>query len=97
MVNPERIRQAITTIVVDENAPSGPYVHVDFYVLNKRKWYLSFDLEVRAFTSQIERVATRMPLPKAMERYLISILPPEILARCIAESIAYVPDPDIVW
>lgn len=90
MVNPSRIRHLISSIEINEDESFGPKIYIDF-VDHKgiARWYLLFAVRFRTFK------AVRLSpsgggtadLPNELRLYLISILPPHIIARCTAASL----------
>lgn len=96
MVSPERIRHRLMHIVVDEKATSLDTIYVDFRVnggsRRDMRYYLAYDLATRKVYVNNRRYR---PVPHKLKVYLQSILPPEILARCVAESITYIPADDL--
>lgn len=99
MVDPARIRHRIEKFKIDGNLPGErEHAFIDIYVDGRVKWYLSFSLQRREF-HLIGDVANfgkiKSPTQQGRFRdYLISLLPPEIVAAITARAINYRPHPD---
>lgn len=98
MVNPARIRHRIEKFEMDRdysNVRMGN-IYVDVYVDGKAKWYLSFRPKERKFylrNQQWNEEDRRRPaIDGRLRDYLVSILPPEIIAWCSALALGVASD-----
>lgn len=90
MVDPARIRHLISTIEVNEEESVRSKIYIDFYDgKGQPRWYLLYSVRQRTFNAvrlgPMGRGAA--DLPARLRRYLVSIIPPAIIARCTAASL----------
>lgn len=89
-MNPARIRPRIKTIVVNEEHTAGTKIYIDFWDERRPRWYVLYLADSRCFGVAVaidaDGMGTRDLAPK-LRSFLISIIPPDIIARCTAASL----------
>lgn len=87
MVSPERIRHRIERIEIDWLDSGITATFVDFHVDGKAKWYLGFIHSTRTFYFNCLTSGRFVNQHGRLRDYLVSIIPPEILATCMARAL----------
>jgi len=96
-MNPAHIRHLIKKIEVDEEYTQSPNrIYIDFHDEERARFYIIFLPVRRAFGScrktNLEGMGMVFECPRLLRTYLISIIPPDIIARCTAASLGVEPD-----
>jgi hypothetical protein len=89
-MNPARIQHLIRKVEVCEGHTDRNAICIDFCDDHRTRWYVMFLVSTRTFG-----VARRLTLEghganeiaARLRRHLISIIPPDIIARCTAASL----------
>lgn len=91
MVNPERIRHRIERFEIDRDNCDEDASFVSIIVDGQEKWYLGFVHDNRSFYLHYPMGAdysfNHIYSTGRLRDYLVSILPPEIYAECVARAI----------
>ncbi|MDR6954163.1 hypothetical protein J2X65_003531 [Ancylobacter sp. 3268] len=89
-MNPARLRPLIAKVEVCESHTDKNAIYIDFCDEQRTRWYVIFLTKRRGFG-----VARRLrpdgqggcEIPARLRTYLISIIPPDIIARCTAATL----------
>lgn len=96
VMNPARILSLIKKIEVDETHTNwGNKVYIDFYDQSRIRFYVMFLPDQRIFgvARKIDTDGGGMcEVAAHLREHLISIIPPDIIARCTAASLGIRPD-----
>lgn len=92
MVDPSRIRHRIIEIYIADAFSTSGKIYIDFHDGNKERWYIIYVVEQRMFgrAVRIKDGAGTVDLPGRLRDYLISIIPADIIATCLAASLGAV-------
>ncbi|EUB97270.1 hypothetical protein PMI07_000846 [Rhizobium sp. CF080] len=90
MVDPARIRHRITEIYIAASFSTKDRIYIDFSNGRAPRWYAIYMVEQRVFGTctrlSADGVGT-IDVPDKLREYLISIIPPHIIANCTAASL----------